>query len=54
MIELIKLQDAKQSADKLCMPNRYQPPPKRELIHGKIDYFTQKRISIKLSSHTDL
>lgn len=27
--ELIKLQTVKQSADKLCTPNRYQPPPTR-------------------------
>jgi len=32
MIELTKLQTDKQSADKLCIPNRYQPPPVR--IHA--------------------
>lgn len=26
-MELVKLQTAKQSADKLCTPSRYQPPP---------------------------
>ena len=35
MIELKKLQIDKQSADKLCTPKRYQPPPmkKKKFMH---------------------
>lgn len=50
-IELVKLQTVKQSAERVCIPNRYQPPPTRERqFYMYINSLLERQIT--LDAHT--